>query len=641
MEFILNQGWQHHVLSCVLEFIGGQIFHAKPTGSTPTTEVRRIFFAGTSLFANVDGASGNTDAIYFEGANGKLINDIHITNCAIGNFDLQKNAIHLKSVQNFEIFGNRIGGASQVASNTYDAIYIDDDGVSPSQGGTISGNTFDDGDNSSGTSKERYGISLWNLSKKITIGSNQFDSMQVPIYIQPTCSQISISVQKDQNGNSILTGKQTVNNLSVGGVGAVDLDGSTEYASKTTPSATTQMDDTLLINNYGAEVNTNQWQTTGGSFTRVTTAPVLAGVASFRDSATSSSTVMRSDSLLALNTTYMIKFLVRYTKHIGGEFDIAQRRVSLGGLKGQITVIASPVQDSTYNISLLYTTTGDVGYNCLCFGNIAANECFRIDNIYIRKLFNLSLFAWVKVPVSSTEVAIVNRKADDTAPSSGYSLSIDSTQSKPTMTLSDGTTQYKVPWVGTDINDGQWHFVAGQIYPASTSTLGISVDGGAFTTATITTVPDSLTSDLVLGKYGTNYGAQVLGELQIVRGLNPTVSQLQSIVTNGIPSSWSGATVAAHYKWGASTAFLTDQTGNNNLTGTNVDVAGDRMLGTYSSFSTRGGGIDSLGNGKLNSLTVGSNGALIDSAKVDTGLAFSVGGVKYHALTNIRRFKGL
>ena len=417
------------------------------------------------------------------------------------------------------------------------------------------------------------------------------------------------------------------------------MDGSTEYASKSTPSATTQSADTLQVPNTTFEVNTTGWVGTNGTLARVTTGVILAGTASAQltqSGVTQLGRIYSNTSLLLPSAVYMVKFLIRITSLTGGSTVGIGRSTSAGGSEtNTTTVIASPVQDSTYTISVIYRTNGTSSRPALTIHMTGVSNVFRVDNVIIRQLYNTSIFAWVKTSASAWASG-VNRKQYDTTNYSGYSLSFrDGTQSKPTFTLSDGVTQYKAAWVGTDINDGQWHFVAAHIdlvTAAVNNTIGISVDGGAFSTTTITTVPDSLTSDLVIGKYGTYYGAEIVGELQIVQGLNPTVSQLQSIVANGIPSSWSGATVAAHYKWGVAGAFLNDQTGNNNLTGTNVDVAGDRTLGTYSSFSTRGGGIDSLGNGKFNSLTVGSNGALIDSAKVDTGLAFSVGGVKYHAL---------
>jgi hypothetical protein len=135
----------------------------------------------------------------------------------------------------------------------------------------------------------------------------------------------------------------------------------------------------------------------------------------------------------------------------------------------------------------------------------------------------------------------------------------------------------------------------------------MSVDGGTTLNTTITTVPDTITNDLIIGKYGTSYDTTQLGEVQIVQGLNSFSgggTSLATLYTSGIPASWTGATVAAHYRW-ATGIFLNDETGNNNLTGTNVTEVDDRISVYYPSHSNKSATIDQSGNETIQTIAVG------------------------------------
>jgi hypothetical protein len=187
--FYIEAGWQIHLIDCIIEAVKDYIFHAKPTGTATTTNVRRIFIIGSGLYWNTVTGNTNKDGIYFEGGSGKTLANVQLVGNILGQVDIQKHIVHMKSVQGFAITGNLFVGASKSVTNTYDDIMIEDDDVAASTSGLISGNVFG---NSIYTNDERYAISIWGLSNSIKIGANEYYGMNTAdTYIASTCSNIS------------------------------------------------------------------------------------------------------------------------------------------------------------------------------------------------------------------------------------------------------------------------------------------------------------------------------------------------------------------------------------------------------------------------------------------------------------------
>jgi hypothetical protein len=201
----IETGWQYHVNSCILEFFGGNIMHFKPTVGPAggIYDLRRIFINNNGLFE----AGPNSDGIYFEAGNGITLSGIKMTGNEIGNQSIPRNVIHLKSVSNFVITGNIIGGGSRALSNTYDGIMVEDDGAFGSEYGVISGNTFTNSD-PPGPGAERYGVSVWGLSHDITIGDNQFANIvSQNVFLQNGVANVALGVT--QNAANTWTAVQT------------------------------------------------------------------------------------------------------------------------------------------------------------------------------------------------------------------------------------------------------------------------------------------------------------------------------------------------------------------------------------------------------------------------------------------------
>jgi hypothetical protein len=194
----VESGFQYHIQGgTIIEACGGALLHVAPQGNTNLTGTYRWFIENSSLLWNNTTGNTSQDGIIFAGGNGKLLSNININGNHIGNNDIQKNAIHLTSATAFEISGNRIGGGSQAASNTYAGILVDDDGVAASTLGVISGNLFSSGNppGANGGNKENYNVSIQGLSSNIALGTNEYSGyLTAPLSIAGTVSNVGPSI---------------------------------------------------------------------------------------------------------------------------------------------------------------------------------------------------------------------------------------------------------------------------------------------------------------------------------------------------------------------------------------------------------------------------------------------------------------
>lgn len=156
----------------------------------------------------------------------------------------------------------------------------------------------------------------------------------------------------------------------------------------------------------------------------------------------------------------------------------------------------------------------------------------------------------------------------------------------------DGTTVVNVETGFTDTTS--FHLAAWVLDRTGYLTLyldGISVGTPALATGLGKLIPSAAGYSDIRSIFGSRiFGAPALpfdgsiGETQIIRGAALTAAQVLDAY-NGISATPPGGTCVAHYRWrGADDAtFLSDETGNNNLTGTNVTQADDQVLGDYKS----------------------------------------------------------
>jgi hypothetical protein len=364
-------------------------------------------------------------------------------------------------------------------------------------------------------------------------------------------------------------------------INAVNLNGVNQYMVKTSPDSTTTPVDTEMITNHGAEVNTTGWNAYNCTLTRATDAPVLYGTASFKVVQSTTTGRMWQNINLQPSTTYLVHLLVRFTTLSSGARMSIWECNTIGQSETNESILIPAenlVQDSTYTISTYYTTNATADRPSIALNPTggSGNSTFRIDEFYVEKLDRFTILAWTKF-TGTGWVAGVNRRADTSTAVKGFSLTFQNASTgTPAFTMSDSLTQSRAIW-GSAINDGNWHLVCGRIH-LSQLKISISVDGRDSIASTYTGVPIGQGDSLCIGRYGSYYGAEQIGEVRIIRNQLITNADLANYYRNGLPSFTTNE--VSRYQWKPGT-FLNDLVGRNSLTGNNVTEASNKTMAFY------------------------------------------------------------
>jgi hypothetical protein len=363
---------------------------------------------------------------------------------------------------------------------------------------------------------------------------------------------------------------------------AVDLDGSTEYASKTSP-LNLDMNGAEICTNIGFETNLIGWTSEGNHTGTRITSDFHGGVACAEIVATGAGTPFTNDFRFALPAGTDLtgkKFTLEvWAKSVSGNTSMTMRvnGYSVGYQQTQ-TITGSWVK-YVFNGEFAAGVVGTSGHILFY---IAGAGTFRTDDVSITVAHDFTVLMQVK---SAWNVASSN---DGLALSNSiFSLGLGYQTKNVRFSIGGGMdVNY-----GAVVNDSEWHLIG----VACNRTVGAylirdgvmgSVEAGLVLGGKLS----GITTQYV-GRYAgmTNPFPGQIGEIQIVRGYAMTAAQIDNIYnTTGILKAYDsvnfpGAEVVAHYRWkGTSdTEFLKDETGYNNLTGTNVTQVLDQAIGTY------------------------------------------------------------
>lgn len=158
---------------------------------------------------------------------------------------------------------------------------------------------------------------------------------------------------------------------------------------------------------------------------------------------------------------------------------------------------------------------------------------------------SFSIIAWINPAAAITSPA---QKLFGRA--SGYSLYLE-TSGRLYASYWDGTTTVSVS-TPAPLTNGQWYLIIATYDRSGNLTLyvdGVSV--GTPVSISALGAPNVGANHLAVGATsgGGNYFNGSVGECQIVSGKVLSLEEVGYVYSYGIPDSWGGGTVVAHYKW--------------------------------------------------------------------------------------------
>lgn len=369
---------------------------------------------------------------------------------------------------------------------------------------------------------------------------------------------------------------------------AVDLDGSSEYAAKSTPlnldmNGSERIADTDDIN---FETDAGNWTDEGNHVFSRTTSNPLAGTGSGLIAASGAGDRTTNYVELAAARFTTLESGKKYTIELLANSDTATTTLTLAlGTAGQTTTsgtLSTTLGVGTKIVFNFTAASSDISVGLRLYANKAANV--RIDSVSITEAYDFTILHWFK----STNTAAQRITRAVSASTGSYYTELSSSQTLLHQ-ISDGTTTVNISSANGQ-NDGTWRL--GAVAVARTGNGQWYVNGAASGSAAAVTaigIIKTLTNLHIGWNTAAAYFNGQIGELQIIRGYAMTAAQiLQIYQSTGIlkaydATTFPGATVVAHYRWrGTSdTDFLKDETGYNNLTGTNVTQVLDQAIGTY------------------------------------------------------------
>jgi hypothetical protein len=360
---------------------------------------------------------------------------------------------------------------------------------------------------------------------------------------------------------------------------AVDLDGSTEYCRKSSPQ-NLDMNGAEKTTNGTFESNYSSWTNQGNHVGSRVLTDFYSGVACAEIVASGAGSVFTGNrvyggcSAAETGKNHVIEF---WAKSVSGNTSL---EVGILSSARPFTITTSWAK-YVWNISGTTIAGGDA----LIFA-LGGAGTFRIDDVSITQAFNSTILVWFKT--TATNIMTIFDLGDNTTTKYIRLAINDPSTGKLSGVLYDGVNQPLATSTLATYNDGSSHLAT--LTVDRTGNIILYIDGIVQATAVNTAghiVPINLILSVGIVATVQHFNGQI-GELQIVRGYAMTAAQIADIYAKGIPKSYDqtqfpGATVVAHYKWrGVSDAdFLKDETGYNNLTGTNVTQVLDQVIGSY------------------------------------------------------------
>ena len=219
------------------------------TAIPQTQYVRWLHIDGNHFVAEEE-----TNAIYFEG--GTLnVRESFITNNLI--YKAKQHSIYIKSCDNIIISNNVIMNGGTQTANTYDGIYITDDGVNASENIIITNNRIGGIKTLAGgfVSYPRFGISLNSLTDRVTITGNDFTNNVADIFTSTGANQNGIISNYDFINKYYYIDKNTVVDgvLTADSVHAAWFGGSDTKIGEAGSKLTIGMDSALLVSSPGVK----------------------------------------------------------------------------------------------------------------------------------------------------------------------------------------------------------------------------------------------------------------------------------------------------------------------------------------------------------------------------------------------------
>ena len=357
---------------------------------------------------------------------------------------------------------------------------------------------------------------------------------------------------------------------------AVDLDGSTEYMSKTSPinldlnGANTI---TTLARNSTFEDNATDWATNGTHVVSVDGTSKLTGTYTGKIAASGVGDSTTNFASLATDKYTTIVSGTKYTLQIQVRAVLADTDVILviGGKAKSFTAVDQTSEILIYNFE---ATSAEVGQKIIIYLS-QADDVF-IDQVDLSVAYDLTINVWTKLNASSAIEGLLYYRA-----SHWYSLYI-AANSRVVANIYDGASE-KSRSTDAVVDDAVWYLFTATY--DRTGNLSLYQDGvlqgSGLDISGLGAVRPATTLRIGSNHAGSNTINGLIGETQIIRGQVLTSAQVLTAFKRGQAGKHfleTGNEVAWYkLKGNNNTDFLSDETGNNDLTGTNVTQSDDQV----------------------------------------------------------------